>query len=107
MTETLKGFVMAYWDLFPKGYPGLKGDEKDTLTAQTFQENEASQAVLKKCGFECWKKEEEEIKGEKITMVWYRLWRPEQGKARVVPGRWYWSKRAEERHHKNASIRNK
>ena len=103
MTEALEGFITTYWDLFPEGYPGLIGDEKNTLTAQSFQENGPSQAVLKKCGFQWWKEEEEMIKGQKVTVVWYRLWRPEKGKAMREPGYWSWDIGAT-RHQKTASI---
>ena len=81
MTEALEGFKTKYWKFFPRGYPGLEGGERDCLIAQTDKRNQASQAVLKKCGFEWWKEEKKELKGEKITVVWYRVRRPAWGMA--------------------------
>ena len=76
MTEALKGLCAAYWSAFPDGYPGLEGERKHMLTADTDRRNRACRAVLEKCGFAWWKEEEAELKGEKITEYWYRMWRP-------------------------------
>ena len=77
MSEALRAFVAAYWDIFPEGHPGLDGDAKNTLIARTTLENGASQTVLRRCGFEYWVGEEVRNKGKRIRVVWYRLWRPQ------------------------------
>lgn len=74
-TEALKAFLNIYWEMWPDGHPLLEGDERKFLKAITGKDGYGSMAVLKKCGFDYWREEEEE--NEKVEMVWaWRLWRP-------------------------------
>ena len=77
-TEAIRGFLEAYWETFPIGFPGLQGDERDYLRARTDARNRASIAVLRKLGFEFWKEEEEDRDGgkDKVLVCIWRLWRP-------------------------------
>lgn len=80
-TEALEGFIKAYWDTFPDGYPGLEGDDKDFLMAVTDKDNLGSMTVLKRNGFEYWKEEEvdDELAGGKVNLIVTRVWRPGKG----------------------------
>ena len=76
-TEALKGFLEVYWETWPEGHPFLEGEESEYLKAVTGKDGHASMAVLKKCGFEFWKEEEEENDIEGRVMLWaWRIWRP-------------------------------
>ncbi|KAL8769614.1 MAG: hypothetical protein Q9209_004411 [Squamulea sp. 1 TL-2023] len=82
-TESLKGFTRFYWKTFPGGHPSISdADERKFLKAVTGPADKnrsaaASIAVLKKCGFEYWKDQEEEdnaTRGQKIMLhVWRHL----------------------------------
>ena len=76
MTEALLGLIETYWTNFEGGFPGLEGDERNFLMAITNERNLGSVAVLERCGFELWKKKVEVMKGEDVTNLTYRLWRP-------------------------------
>ncbi|MCJ1462903.1 hypothetical protein MMC07_001507 [Pseudocyphellaria aurata] len=80
-TEALEGFIKAYWDTFPDGFPGLEGEEKDFLMAVTDEDNVGSVTVLKRNGFEFWKEKEENDKrtGENVTLTVRRVWRAGKG----------------------------
>ena len=76
-TEALRGVVDSYWKEFPNGYPGLKEEDRHMLKACTDWDNDASKAVLKKCGFKLYDKVEYiDKKGVKNTSHEYRLQRP-------------------------------
>jgi len=76
-TEALKGFLQVYWGTWPKGHPLLEGEERNYLKAITGKDGHASMAVLRKCGFEFWKEEEEEndYEGKVMVLAW-RISRP-------------------------------
>ena len=80
-TEAVKGFLEAYWEAFPEGFPGLEGEEKDYLTAVTDKTNSGSVKVLEKNGFEYWKEQEQmdDSTGEKVMIDVRRVWRPGNG----------------------------
>lgn len=80
-TEAIEGFIKAYWDTFPDGFPGLEGEERDFLMAVTDKDNLGSVAVLKRNGFECWKEKEvdDELNGGKVMLTVRRVWRPSKG----------------------------
>lgn len=76
-TEALEGFIGWYWTTFPNGHPTLEGEDRIYLRAVTgpLSEAGASIAVLKKCGFEYWKEQEEDDifgKGKVLLPVWRR-----------------------------------
>lgn len=79
-TEAVEGFLEAYWEMFPEGFPGLEGEEKDYLMAVSDKINIGSIRVLERNGFEYWK-EQEEVDGdtgEKVMLEVRRVWRPER-----------------------------
>ncbi|MCJ1271455.1 hypothetical protein MMC22_011356 [Lobaria immixta] len=80
-TEAVEGFIKAYWDTFPDGFPGLEGEDKDFLMAVTDKDNFGSVTVLKRNGFEYWKEKEEddELTGGKVRLTVRRVWRPGKG----------------------------
>lgn len=80
-SEAVKGFLKAYWERFPEGFPGLEGQEKNYLTAVTDKINIGSVKVLKRNGFEYWKEQEDvdDETGEKFILDFWRVWRPEKG----------------------------
>ncbi|KAI4265884.1 MAG: hypothetical protein L6R38_009115 [Xanthoria sp. 2 TBL-2021] len=84
-TEAVKGFIKFYWETFPNGHPSLSdADERKFLKAVTGPPEDdrsaaASIAVLKKCGFEYWKDQEEgdnPTRGQKIMLLVWRHWGP-------------------------------
>ena len=76
-SEALQGLVDAYWREYPSGYPGLEGDDRDTLKADTRWNNHASQGVLAKCGFErCGEKDGVDGEGKRVAYYYYRVRRP-------------------------------
>ena len=79
-TEALKGFLNWYWDTFPDGHPALQGEDKNYLKAVTGPRSDSASsiAVLRKCGFEYWKEQEEDDNlgpGKVMLLVW-RRWKP-------------------------------
>lgn len=80
-TEAVAGFIQAYWDTFPDGFPGLEGEEKDFLMAMTEEDNVGSVMVMKKNGFEYWKdiEADDEFTGTKVMLPLRRVWRPGKG----------------------------
>ena len=80
-TEAVEGFMKAYWDTFPDGFPGLEGEDKDFLMAVTDKENIGSVTVLERNGFKYWKDKEEDdgLTGERVTLIVRRVWRPRKG----------------------------
>lgn len=77
-TEAIGGLVKTYWETFPDGHPCLGGEEKMYLEGHTDRGNLASQAVLRKNGFEFWKEVEETESvdgGEPEMMLVWRRWK--------------------------------
>ena len=78
-TEALQAVFDAYWKEYPNGFPGLKEEDRDVLKERTDWNNHASQAVLKKCGFEIYDKEEYiDLRGEINISHLYRIRRPKE-----------------------------
>lgn len=50
-TEALRAFVVAYWETFPQGLPGLAPEFRDKLVAHVIAANAASARVLERVGF--------------------------------------------------------
>lgn len=84
-TEAVRGFIKFYWETFPGGHPAIPhAEEKRYLRAVTGPPDEAPQArasigVLKKCGFEYWKDQQEEdsVRPElKLMLPVWRQWGP-------------------------------
>lgn len=78
-SEAVAALVDKYWEVFPEGHPSLEGEERRWLEGHTAKVNLASQAVLKKNGFEFWKEVEEEVslgQGPKEMMMVWRKWKP-------------------------------
>ena len=80
-TEAVEGFIQAYWNTLPKGFPGLEGEDRDFLMAVTGEDNLGSVTVMKRNGFEYWKEEEvdDELTGGKAMLTVRRVWRPGKG----------------------------
>lgn len=84
-TEAVRGFIKFYWETFPEGHLNISdAEEKKYLRAVTGPPEEAPQvrasiAVLKKCGFEYWKDQEEDDSmrpGHKVALPVWRRWGP-------------------------------
>ncbi|KAL9010437.1 MAG: hypothetical protein Q9173_004633 [Seirophora scorigena] len=84
-TEAVRGFIKFYWETFPGGHPAIPhAEEKRYLKAVTGPPDEAPQArasigVLKKCGFEHWKDQQQEdsVRPEqKLMLPVWRQWGP-------------------------------
>lgn len=80
-TEAVEGFIQAYWNTFPQGFPSLEEEDRDFLMAVTGEDNLGSVTVMKRNGFEYWKEEEvdDELTGGKATLIVRRVWRPGKG----------------------------
>ena len=81
-TEALQGWIRWYWNKWPDGYPLLDEGDKHCLKAETGPGGEASERVLKKCGFRWYEGRElsEDEKGvnDKGTRVVLEQWRLER-----------------------------
>ena len=76
-SEALQGLIDAYWREYRSGNPGLEGDNRDILKADTRWNNYASQGALKKPGFD-WYREMDvvNVEGKQNTYYYYRIKRP-------------------------------
>ena len=76
-SEALRGLIDAYWREYRSGYPGLEGDNRDILKANTRWNNYAGQGALKKPGFERYRKMDVvNVEGKQNTNYYYRIKRP-------------------------------
>ncbi|KAI4095012.1 MAG: hypothetical protein LQ344_001859 [Seirophora lacunosa] len=80
-TEAVRGFIQFYWETFPGGHPAIPhAEEKRYLKAVIGPPDEAPQVrasigVLKKCGFEYWKDQQEEDSVRPELQLMLPVWR--------------------------------
>ena len=75
-TEALRAWIDMYWKRYSEGHPGLEGDNKNCLGAETGSEDPNSPRVLKKCGFRFVRQVQVVEEGKDAALDYWRLDRP-------------------------------